>query len=195
MCQCSRKNSTNKHSFLFQTHSNLTLCLALSLCLLTPQHVFFCFVLFYSSVPSLPPNSPPYHPSPIFLKFHDLFLTPLTNGLLFSTLFYLWPTHLFCPPLALFLSLSGPPRIRPMKNITAVAGRNTFINCRVIGYPYYSINWYKEGLLLPDNHRQVDVFALLPKHKIAPKLVSKLNTQYEYAGAYYPVLTVFLECS
>lgn len=42
-----------------------------------------------------------------------------------------------------------------MKNITAVAGRNTFINCRVIGYPYYSINWYKEGLLLPDNHRQV----------------------------------------
>uniref|UniRef100_A0A3Q2G055 Down syndrome cell adhesion molecule like 1 n=1 Tax=Cyprinodon variegatus TaxID=28743 RepID=A0A3Q2G055_CYPVA len=45
--------------------------------------------------------------------------------------------------------------IRPMKNITAVAGRNTFINCRVIGYPYYSINWYKEGILLPDNHRQV----------------------------------------
>lgn len=44
-----------------------------------------------------------------------------------------------------------------MKNITAVAGRNTFINCRVIGYPYYSINWYKEGLLLPDNHRQVEI--------------------------------------
>ncbi|KAF3692773.1 Down syndrome cell adhesion molecule-like protein 1 [Channa argus] len=53
------------------------------------------------------------------------------------------------------LSVMGSPRIRPMKNITAVAGRNTFINCRVIGYPYYSINWYKEGLLLPDNHRQV----------------------------------------
>uniref|UniRef100_A0A673VVY0 DS cell adhesion molecule like 1 n=1 Tax=Salmo trutta TaxID=8032 RepID=A0A673VVY0_SALTR len=47
------------------------------------------------------------------------------------------------------------PRIRDMRNITAVAGRNTFINCRVIGYPYYSIKWYKEGLLLPDNHRQV----------------------------------------
>uniref|UniRef100_A0AAQ5YAU9 Down syndrome cell adhesion molecule like 1 n=1 Tax=Amphiprion ocellaris TaxID=80972 RepID=A0AAQ5YAU9_AMPOC len=53
------------------------------------------------------------------------------------------------------INVRGPPRIRPMKNITAVAGRNTFINCRVIGYPYYSINWYKEGLLLPDNHRQV----------------------------------------
>ncbi|CAF97469.1 unnamed protein product, partial [Tetraodon nigroviridis] len=53
------------------------------------------------------------------------------------------------------INVRGPPRIRPMKNVTAVAGRNTFINCRVIGYPYYSINWYKEGLLLPDNHRQV----------------------------------------
>ncbi|KAJ8403710.1 hypothetical protein AAFF_G00345780 [Aldrovandia affinis] len=42
-----------------------------------------------------------------------------------------------------------------MRNITAVAGRNTFINCRVIGYPYYSIKWYKDALLLPDNHRQV----------------------------------------
>uniref|UniRef100_A0A673W5T8 DS cell adhesion molecule like 1 n=1 Tax=Salmo trutta TaxID=8032 RepID=A0A673W5T8_SALTR len=48
-----------------------------------------------------------------------------------------------------------PSEIRDMRNITAVAGRNTFINCRVIGYPYYSIKWYKEGLLLPDNHRQV----------------------------------------
>lgn len=53
------------------------------------------------------------------------------------------------------LSLSGPPSIRAMRNITAVAGRNTFINCRVIGYPYYSIKWYKDGMLLPDNHRQV----------------------------------------
>lgn len=42
-----------------------------------------------------------------------------------------------------------------MRNITAVAGRDTLINCRVIGYPYYSIKWYKGALLLPDNHRQV----------------------------------------
>ncbi|KAH0623387.1 hypothetical protein JD844_031660 [Phrynosoma platyrhinos] len=49
----------------------------------------------------------------------------------------------------------GPPSIRGMKNITAVAGRDSFINCRVIGYPYYSIKWYKDSLLLPDNHRQV----------------------------------------
>lgn len=57
---------------------------------------------------------------------------------------------LFLPP-----HYVGPPSIRAMKNITAVAGRDTFINCRVIGYPYYSIKWYKDSLLLPDNHRQV----------------------------------------
>ncbi|KAG7282683.1 hypothetical protein CRUP_017609 [Coryphaenoides rupestris] len=49
----------------------------------------------------------------------------------------------------------GAPRIRPMRDITAVAGRNTYITCRVIGYPYYSIKWLKEGMQLPDNHRQV----------------------------------------
>ncbi|NXF38496.1 DSCL1 protein, partial [Nyctibius bracteatus] len=53
------------------------------------------------------------------------------------------------------INVRGPPSIRAMKNITAVAGRDAFINCRVIGYPYYSIKWYKDSLLLPDNHRQV----------------------------------------
>uniref|UniRef100_A0A8C9T557 DS cell adhesion molecule like 1 n=1 Tax=Scleropages formosus TaxID=113540 RepID=A0A8C9T557_SCLFO len=53
------------------------------------------------------------------------------------------------------INVRGAPSIRPMRNITAVAGRNTYINCRVIGYPYYSIKWYKDALLLPDNHRQV----------------------------------------
>ncbi|XP_029434880.1 Down syndrome cell adhesion molecule isoform X2 [Rhinatrema bivittatum] len=42
-----------------------------------------------------------------------------------------------------------------MKNITAIAGRDTYIHCRVIGYPYYSIKWYKNSNLLPFNHRQV----------------------------------------
>ncbi|XP_069038519.1 cell adhesion molecule DSCAML1 isoform X1 [Lepisosteus oculatus] len=53
------------------------------------------------------------------------------------------------------INVRGPPSIRAMRNITAVAGRDTFINCRVIGYPYYSIKWYKDSLLLPDNHRQM----------------------------------------
>ena len=58
-------------------------------------------------------------------------------------------------PLPLFPVSPGPPRIRPMRDITAVAGRNTYITCRVIGYPYYSIKWLKDGMQLPDNHRQV----------------------------------------
>ncbi|XP_061072325.1 cell adhesion molecule DSCAML1 [Conger conger] len=53
------------------------------------------------------------------------------------------------------INVRGSPSIRAMRNITAVAGRNTYITCRVIGYPYYSIKWYKDALLLPDNHRQV----------------------------------------
>ncbi|XP_043927506.1 Down syndrome cell adhesion molecule isoform X2 [Protopterus annectens] len=42
-----------------------------------------------------------------------------------------------------------------MKNITAINGWDTYIHCRVIGYPYYSIKWYKNSNLLPFNHRQV----------------------------------------
>uniref|UniRef100_A0A674MX31 DS cell adhesion molecule like 1 n=1 Tax=Takifugu rubripes TaxID=31033 RepID=A0A674MX31_TAKRU len=53
------------------------------------------------------------------------------------------------------INVRGPPRIRPMRDMTAVAGRNTYITCRVIGYPYYSIKWLKDGMQLPDNHRQV----------------------------------------
>lgn len=60
------------------------------------------------------------------------------------------------PPSPLLSPVSpGPPRIRPMRDMTAVAGRNTYITCRVIGYPYYSIKWLKDGMQLPDNHRQV----------------------------------------
>ena len=41
-----------------------------------------------------------------------------------------------------------------MKNLTAIAGRDMYIHCRVIGYPYYSIKWHKDANLLPYNHRQ-----------------------------------------
>ncbi|KAJ8394703.1 hypothetical protein AAFF_G00043030 [Aldrovandia affinis] len=52
------------------------------------------------------------------------------------------------------INVRGAPSIRPMKNLTAIAGRDTYIHCRVIGYPYYSIKWHKNGNLLPFNHRQ-----------------------------------------
>lgn len=67
------------------------------------------YMLFSSSVPSLLPSSLPHHPSPLFLKFHNLLLTPSTDDL-FSSLFILGPTHLshflsLCP----FLCLALPP--------------------------------------------------------------------------------------
>ncbi|PWA20405.1 hypothetical protein CCH79_00003651, partial [Gambusia affinis] len=52
------------------------------------------------------------------------------------------------------INVRGRASIRPMKNITAIAGRDAFVHCRVIGYPYYSIKWYKNSVLLPFNHRQ-----------------------------------------
>uniref|UniRef100_A0A8C8MKW2 Cell adhesion molecule DSCAM n=1 Tax=Oncorhynchus tshawytscha TaxID=74940 RepID=A0A8C8MKW2_ONCTS len=52
------------------------------------------------------------------------------------------------------INVRGAASIRPMKNITAIAGRDAYVHCRVIGYPYYSIKWYKNSHLLPFNHRQ-----------------------------------------
>ncbi|XP_010771940.1 Down syndrome cell adhesion molecule-like, partial [Notothenia coriiceps] len=52
------------------------------------------------------------------------------------------------------INVRGPASIRSMKNLTAIAGRDMYIHCRVIGYPYYSIKWYKDSNLLPYNHRQ-----------------------------------------
>ncbi|XP_016431988.1 Down syndrome cell adhesion molecule a [Sinocyclocheilus rhinocerous] len=52
------------------------------------------------------------------------------------------------------INVRGPADIRPMKNLTAIAGRVMYIHCHVIGYPYYSIKWYKNSNLLPFNDRQ-----------------------------------------
>uniref|UniRef100_A0A672NF94 Cell adhesion molecule DSCAM n=1 Tax=Sinocyclocheilus grahami TaxID=75366 RepID=A0A672NF94_SINGR len=52
------------------------------------------------------------------------------------------------------INVRGPADIRPMKNLTAIAGRVMYIHCHVIGYPYYSIKWFKNSNLLPFNDRQ-----------------------------------------
>ncbi|XP_075908015.1 cell adhesion molecule DSCAM-like isoform X2 [Petromyzon marinus] len=52
------------------------------------------------------------------------------------------------------VNVRGPPSIRPMRNVTALAGHDVFMHCRVVGYPYYSIRWLRDGLPLPVNHRQ-----------------------------------------
>lgn len=99
------------------------------------------------------------HPAPTPLNSHPLRVSEPSNGEESHRAApgCPWLTEPLIPALLLLPADShpGPPSIRAMRNITAVAGRDTLVNCRVIGYPYYSIKWYKDALLLPDNHRQV----------------------------------------
>ncbi|KAK3930875.1 Down syndrome cell adhesion molecule-like protein Dscam2 [Frankliniella fusca] len=48
----------------------------------------------------------------------------------------------------------GAPYVRPMPNISAVAGEPLFIACPVAGYPIETITWEKDGRVLPLNRRQ-----------------------------------------
>ncbi|XP_069693341.1 cell adhesion molecule Dscam2-like isoform X2 [Periplaneta americana] len=50
--------------------------------------------------------------------------------------------------------LLGLPYVRPMPNISAVAGEPLYVACPVAGYPIDSIVWYKDGRRLPLNRRQ-----------------------------------------
>ncbi|EEC05442.1 cell adhesion molecule, putative, partial [Ixodes scapularis] len=44
--------------------------------------------------------------------------------------------------------------VRPMGNVTALAGRPVTLHCPVAGHPIQSIAWLKDGRSLPQNHRQ-----------------------------------------
>ncbi|CAL4147451.1 unnamed protein product, partial [Meganyctiphanes norvegica] len=52
------------------------------------------------------------------------------------------------------LNIYGPPMVRAMGEVTAVAGNMLVITCPVGGYPIHSITWYKEGRQLPLSLRQ-----------------------------------------
>ncbi|XP_077561118.1 cell adhesion molecule Dscam1-like [Haemaphysalis longicornis] len=52
------------------------------------------------------------------------------------------------------LNVLGRPLVRPMDNVTALAGRTMRLHCSVAGYPIQSIAWQKDGRSLPQNHRQ-----------------------------------------
>ncbi|XP_035221790.1 Down syndrome cell adhesion molecule-like protein Dscam2 [Stegodyphus dumicola] len=53
-----------------------------------------------------------------------------------------------------WLRVPGPPFVRPMKNQTIVAGELMKIRCPAGGYPIHRISWERDGVRLPDNHRQ-----------------------------------------
>ncbi|KAM7292976.1 Down syndrome cell adhesion molecule homolog [Ixodes scapularis] len=52
------------------------------------------------------------------------------------------------------INVPGRPVVRPMRNLTVVAGEIIKLRCPVAGYPLESINWEREGVRLPYNHRQ-----------------------------------------
>ncbi|KAH7969647.1 hypothetical protein HPB52_020808 [Rhipicephalus sanguineus] len=52
------------------------------------------------------------------------------------------------------LNVLGRPLVRPMANVTALAGRNMRLHCAVAGHPIQNIVWQKDGRSLPQNHRQ-----------------------------------------
>ncbi|XP_063888647.1 cell adhesion molecule Dscam2-like [Scylla paramamosain] len=52
------------------------------------------------------------------------------------------------------LNVYGPPQVRPMGQLTAVAGRTFTVSCPAAGHPISVIKWTKDGVQLPRSHRQ-----------------------------------------
>ncbi|GAB6022583.1 Down syndrome cell adhesion molecule-like protein 1 [Chamberlinius hualienensis] len=51
------------------------------------------------------------------------------------------------------LNIFGPLRIKNMRKMTVVAGESMAIACRVVGFPFDTITWEKDGMLLPADLR------------------------------------------
>ncbi|XP_071543682.1 uncharacterized protein [Panulirus ornatus] len=52
------------------------------------------------------------------------------------------------------LNVYGPPFVRAMPNVTAVAGEEVRLWCPAGGFPTPSITWRRDGHALPNSHRQ-----------------------------------------
>ncbi|CAL1284864.1 unnamed protein product [Larinioides sclopetarius] len=52
------------------------------------------------------------------------------------------------------LNVYGLPYIRPMKDVSAVAGESLMLRCHVAGYPIDTITWHRGSNRLPINRRQ-----------------------------------------
>ncbi|XP_071035293.1 cell adhesion molecule Dscam1-like [Parasteatoda tepidariorum] len=52
------------------------------------------------------------------------------------------------------LNVFGPPFVRTMANMSVVAGETLRLQCPVGGHPIENIKWEKDGVRLPNNHRQ-----------------------------------------
>ncbi|XP_064480163.1 cell adhesion molecule Dscam1-like [Ornithodoros turicata] len=52
------------------------------------------------------------------------------------------------------LRVRGPPFVRPMKNMSVLAGTTLTVSCPAAGHPISEIVWYKGGSKLPQSKRQ-----------------------------------------
>ncbi|XP_049521428.1 Down syndrome cell adhesion molecule-like protein Dscam2 [Dermacentor silvarum] len=64
------------------------------------------------------------------------------------------------------VNVHGPPVIRPMNNISVVAGTTLRVVCPVAGYPIHSVTWFKGDAQLPTNHRQQIAQSSLSVHNV-----------------------------
>ncbi|XP_047741073.1 Down syndrome cell adhesion molecule-like protein Dscam2 [Hyalella azteca] len=68
------------------------------------------------------------------------------------------------------LSVYGPPHVRPLGSVTAVAGETFRVRCPVAGYPIETITWAKDGRVLPNNRRQeVSISGVLSIRQVSQK--------------------------
>ncbi|KAH9373777.1 hypothetical protein HPB48_007501 [Haemaphysalis longicornis] len=64
------------------------------------------------------------------------------------------------------VNVHGPPVIRPMGNVSVVAGTTLKVVCPVAGYPIHSVVWFKGDAQLPTNHRQQIAQSSLNVHNV-----------------------------
>ncbi|KAG8187488.1 hypothetical protein JTE90_027213 [Oedothorax gibbosus] len=76
-----------------------------------------------------------------------------------------------------WLRVPGPPFVRPMKNQTIVAGETMRIRCPAGGYPIHRISWERDGVRLPDNHRQ----SVYPNGTLVVRQVERTVDEGQYA--------------
>lgn len=53
------------------------------------------------------------------------------------------------------INVVGSPYVKPMDNVTIVSGQTLTLHCPWSGYPIENIAWFKNGVKLPQNHRQI----------------------------------------
>uniref|UniRef100_T1KKU3 Ig-like domain-containing protein n=1 Tax=Tetranychus urticae TaxID=32264 RepID=T1KKU3_TETUR len=74
------------------------------------------------------------------------------------------------------VNVLGRPTVKPMGNVTVVAGSTFSINCPYSGHPIESIVWYRRDSRLPENHRHL----VLPNGTLVIRGIERSHDQGLY---------------